>query len=209
MSARLILTYPNPLLNKLSSYVLNTEIEDLKIWIKDLKDTLRASDGIGLAAPQIGILKTVFVVDSKYLKNPEIFGQPDENGILTFVNTKIMSAPSIMKRCTESCLSVPDAAYSVLRPDSIDLDWVDGNNIGQAAVSLSAIVSGIDAVVIQHEHDHLLGTLFITKINTFDKRNFFKRFEVPRKKISDGALKNLREKHRADSRKDRKKKSKK
>jgi peptide deformylase len=103
--------------------------------------------GIGLAAPQVGVLKRVFVVDLG-----------DEHGLIEFVNPEIVeSTGSVVS--VEGCLSVPGQSGEVDRPDRI---VVRAQNRNGESFELHA--EGLLAVCICHEYDHLEGILFIDKI---------------------------------------------
>lgn len=121
--------------------------EDLKILVEDMFETMYHADGVGLAAPQIGVLKRVIVIDIEVLKkvmiNPEIIYE-DKN---------------ITQDGAEGCLSVPGVEDIVRRPDVIRVRYVDldGQIIEEEARNLYARV-------ICHEVDHLNGILFTDKI---------------------------------------------
>ena len=207
MAARLILTYPDSRLNIVSSNVWKEEDEKIETWIADLKDTLRVSNGIGLAAPQIGIQKRIFAIDRKHLEDPNRFGSGDENGILIFINPCIdIHRNAKMQKFSEACLSVQNAEYSVKRYDYLTLSCFQSSNLSS---ELRFTVSGHDATVIQHEFDHLDGILFIKKISYLDRKHFMKRFVKPKKEMTENEVKIMRDKNRLIARKERKKKSKK
>ncbi len=118
--------------------------EKIKGLLDDMIETMRANDGVGLAAPQVGVLRRVFVVevnDEVYeLINPEIL---EESGIQTG---------------DEGCLSVPGYIGTVERPAYIKMKGLDrdGNEV---------LVEGTEllAVALSHEYDHLEGVLFVNK----------------------------------------------
>jgi len=145
---RPILTDPNKELRKKSKAVdsedfLSDEIQNL---VDDLIETMKVENGVGIAAPQIGVLKRVIIVE-------------DEDGPRAFINPKIISKSFRKIKGEEGCLSVPGIYGMVKRSKSIKLKAFDrdGN-----PVTISA--EGFPATVFQHEVDHLNGILFIDKI---------------------------------------------
>ena len=126
--------------------------EDVSNIIKDLWDTMYNAGGWGLAAPQIGISKKIFVVDI-----------PDENFKQVFVNPIIKHQYGGTKRIEESCLSVPGISGSVSRERKIEIHFYDENWKFHVVR-----FKNINAKVIQHENDHLNGTLWIDTIDLKD-----------------------------------------
>jgi len=118
--------------------------EKIKVLLDDMIETMRANDGVGLAAPQVGVLRRIFIVevnDEVYeLINPEIL---EESGIQTG---------------DEGCLSVPGYIGTVERPAYIKMKGLDrdGNEIEVEGTELLA-------VALSHEYDHLEGVLFVNK----------------------------------------------
>ena len=144
-----IVTYPNEILEKETSKVGGVdEVEEL---IEKMKKILHEVDGVGLAAPQVGVSKQVFVVkdghDYYAFMNPEIVERSDET-----ITTK------------EGCLSFPDLWIDVERPRKVKVEALteDGDRMLLEA-------EGTGAVVFQHEIDHLFGNLFIDKLSGFQK----------------------------------------
>lgn len=118
--------------------------ERLKSLVQDMKDTLVHSEtGIGLAAPQVGMLKRIFVIDLY-----------DGNGCTVYINPEIISKEG-EQTYTEGCLSVPGKFGDVVRPKSLIVKAQDenGNWFEKEA-------SDLLAVCISHEYDHLDGILF-------------------------------------------------
>ena len=120
--------------------------DDLKARIQDLRDTLEATTGVGLAAIQIGVPLRIIAVR---------FPGPD---IQVFINPVIKSASPTKQVHTEGCLSVPGRKVVVTRPRRIDMEWQDVEGY-----SHSATFKGTMAVILGHEQDHLNGVLIIDK----------------------------------------------
>lgn len=154
-----IIKYPDPLLQQVSSPVEAIDEKALS-FIADLVDTMRASPGVGLAAPQVGNLVRVIAVDVTP-RNPG-------NGLIVLVNPEII-ASSGSKVGREGCLSVPEYTANIARATDIT---VKGINTAGQEVTLES--TGFEAVALQHEIDHLNGILFIDRIVSM-KRDLFKR----------------------------------
>ena len=201
MTARLILKHPDSRLRIRSEEV--TE-EDWSVsigkWCTDIKDTMKANAGLGLAAPQVGIHKRIFAVDVKDLDTPELFQQEPQDATLFFINPQIDYVAKNDAKSIEACLSVPGVMYPVKRSSEIDVTYTTPDRR-----QVSVRVKGEDSVVLQHEYDHLDGKLFIDRLNSFDKKDFLKRFETPKREKSEGEINQLREHKRAQARKNRKK----
>jgi peptide deformylase len=119
--------------------------ERIKILAKDMLDTMYKSEGVGLAAPQVGILKRIIVVD---------VGE----GPITIINPEIISQDGKQEE-VEGCLSIPGKAGIVIRPDNI---IVKGNDIEGKEIQIEG--NGFLARALSHEIDHLEGVLFIDKV---------------------------------------------
>lgn len=143
MAVREILKADNKLLRRKSRRILEIDKEVLDL-IRDLKDTLAQAEGIGLAAPQIGVLKRVFIVDLKDGKNS-----------IVLINPKITKKIG-HDEDAEGCLSYPGYEGIVVRPKKI---LVTGMNENGIVVQYQA--SGLMARAICHETDHLDGIMYM------------------------------------------------
>ena len=119
--------------------------ERLKLLISDMIDTMHQADGVGLAAPQVGILKRIVVIDVG-------------DGVHALINPKIISR-SGEEIDYEGCLSIPGIRGKVRRPASVVVKALDRNG---REIELKA--DGLLARAVCHETDHLEGILFIDKI---------------------------------------------
>ena len=155
MAIRDILTVPDPALKQKSAPV--TEVDDaLRALMTDMLETMYAAPGIGLAAPQIGELKRIIVLD---IDREEV-----KTGPLLMANPEVIEASDEDVSYEEGCLSVPGLRGVVprfvkLRYRGVDMD---GNRIERTA-------DGFHARVVQHEVDHLNGLLFIDRMSTAAK----------------------------------------
>ncbi|MBM9575551.1 peptide deformylase [Leptospira sp. 201903070] len=158
MSVRKILRMGDPLLRQVSEPVTEDEIQtkEFKKLLKDMFDTMRHAEGVGLAAPQIGILKQIVVVGSE--DNERYPGTPDvpDRVILNPIITPLTAESSGF---WEGCLSVPGMRGYVERPNQIRMQWMDekGNKFDET-------IDGYKAVVYQHECDHLRGILYVDRL---------------------------------------------
>jgi peptide deformylase len=145
-----ILEYPDPRLRLHAQPVASFDA-GLSRLIDDLFETLYASQGIGLAAPQTGDRRQVLVIDlSGNASSPEVF-----------VNPEIL-ASAAPGRVEESCLSVPGVVGDVVRATTLRVRACD-----REGRSLERTVDGMLAVCLQHEIDHLAGKLFIDRLSLF------------------------------------------
>jgi len=137
--------WPDPVLAQMCEPV---DLADLALptLVEDLFETMYAANGRGLAAPQIGVLQRVFVVDMSWKE-----GTYDP---LVFINPVIENTSKEIITMDEQCLSIPDLPMPVRRPDHIQLRWSNRDGTSQ-----TARFDSILARCIQHEFDHLNGTV--------------------------------------------------
>lgn len=154
--------YGHPVIRKVAEPI-TPEYPDLQQLIADMYDTMYASDGIGLAAPQIGRSIKLVVIDVDPLADmyPHLAGVK-----MTLINPSIKVLEDGNKTSTEEgCLSVPGIHEPVTRIEKILLHWCDEN-----FVEHDEIIEGYLARVVQHEYDHLLGKVFIDHISPIRKQ---------------------------------------
>ena len=146
MAIRNIRKEGDPLLRKKSKVV--PEVTDrIKVLLDDMAETMYEADGVGLAAPQVGILKRVIVVDP----------HDETTGLVKLVNPEIIEADGEQVG-VEGCLSIPNFNATVKRPEHVKVKYIDedGNEKIWDA-------NGFPAVILSHEIDHLDGILFRDK----------------------------------------------
>lgn len=164
MAVREILIYPDERLKSLCAPLPSVDPSAMAL-IDDLVDTMRAAGhSVGVAAPQIGDLRRVVVVDVSQSK----LGRDNHHGLLTMVNPEIISR-SGQKVMREGCMSVPDYTGNVTRAEEIVIEFLDRD--GSERVIRA---SGFEAVAIQHELDHLDGLLFLDRVSSL-KTDLFRR----------------------------------
>mgnify|MGYP001189277040 FL=1 len=166
-----ILTIPDPRLKHKSSVVEHFD-SDLRKIIKDMFETLYASgNGIGLAAPQVGIRKRIVVIDLK------------ENGELspvTFINPEIKKFSEEKFINEEGCLSVPEYYADVERSKEVEVEWF--NEQGEKIIKK---MTGLMSICIQHEIDHLDGILFIDYLSKLKRKMAIEKLKKIKKKINE------------------------
>ncbi len=126
--------------------------DKLRQTIKEMLQTMYSADGIGLAAPQVGIHKQLIVIDIA-------LDQPDEPPLI-LINPKIINSSSNLCNSEEGCLSIPGVYLEVTRPDEIEISYK--NELGKPC-KLKA--TGLLSRAIQHEMDHLNGVMFVDRVN--------------------------------------------
>ncbi len=151
MSVRTVLTSPNLRLSKVARPVEAVTPEICAI-LDDMLETMYQYQGIGLAAPQIGILKRMLVVDT----------QEDSGRVpLKVINPEIVWSSDQSSSFKEGCLSVPNHYVTIQRPAEIRMRYL---SVSGESVEISA--SGLLATCLQHEIDHLNGILILDHDNT-------------------------------------------
>ncbi len=143
MAIRNILKYGDPTLRKISRTVINFD-ERLATILDDMKDTMYEADGVGLAAPQVGILRRICIIDIG-------------DGLIELVNPVIIEKSGVQNE-NEGCLSIPGDYRTTVRPMSVTVRAQDrhGNTFTVSG-------EGLKARAFCHEIDHLDGKLFIDR----------------------------------------------
>mgnify|MGYP001269716875 CR=1 FL=1 len=156
MSVLKIITIPDSRLKNKSLHVVKYD-KELKKKINDLYDTLYDSEnGIGLAAPQVGIFERIIVIDLK---------EDNKSNPLTLINPKIVNKSEEKFINQEGCLSIPSYYADVERFMEIEYEWFDENGNKQRSIA-----QGLLSICIQHEVDHLNGVLFIDYLSGLKKK---------------------------------------
>tara|TARA_B100001564_G_C20657111_1_gene679739 strand:- start:1075 stop:1599 length:525 start_codon:yes stop_codon:yes gene_type:complete len=174
MSKRKIIIEPDPLLRSKSTLLEKVDDEVRKL-MDDMLETMYSAPGIGLAAVQIGVLKRLIVIDiskDDKKKNPLFLINPE----ITFTSNKTSTYE-------EGCLSLPGHFAEVERPAECHLNFVDYNGKKK---DLKA--DGLLATCIQHEVDHLNGTLFIDHISKLKRDMIIKKLKKSKKELDKVVL---------------------
>lgn len=159
MAVRKILRVGDPRLRQISQPIAENEIgsKEIKDLIKDMYQTMKAASGLGLAAPQIGVLKQLVVVG--YEDSERYPDAPAKMEYKAFINPVITEQATDLQGFWEGCLSVPDMRGYVERVRKIRMEYYDIHGEKH-----DEIIEGFDAVVYQHECDHLKGILYIDRL---------------------------------------------
>ena len=161
MSVLEIIKEPNPILRKKADNVLNVD-NDIRKLMDNMLETMYQAPGIGLAAPQVGVLKKVIVIDISKDDEPK---KP-----FFIVNPKIIWKSEELSSREEGCLSIPGHFAEVVRPKKCKLQYLDYNGKKQE-VEADDLLS----TCIQHEVDHCDGVLFIDYLSKLKKDMIIKR----------------------------------
>ena len=167
MAVKRVLKYGEKTLREPSKEVhkVSRKITDL---VQDLLDTMYAQNGVGLAAPQIGVNYRVFVIDVSTDKEPL--------NPIVFINPKIIKKSGAIVS-NEGCLSFPEAYTDVRRYKNVMVKALDDRG---RPFTLEATDGCLLARAIQHEFDHLNGVLFVDHcINRFETEDILKKYNLP------------------------------
>jgi peptide deformylase len=168
-----IVAYGDPVLRKIGVDI-DKDYPNLQKLIEDMYETMYNSNGVGLAAPQIGKAIRLFIVDAKpFSEVPEDseteFTKEElammENFKRTFINAKIVEEKGEEWAFNEGCLSIPKIREDVMRKPKVRIQYYDENFKFH-----DETYEGIIARVIQHEYDHIEGKLFVDHINPLRRR---------------------------------------
>ena len=161
MSVREVVLLGDPVLRKRAAEVVAVTAE-VRTLIADMFDTMYAEEGIGLAAPQIGVSERIIVVD------------PHEEGVTPFalVNPTIVESSPDTDRAEEGCLSIPGLREVVERNVRVVVEGLDkdGNPTRLEA-------EGLVARILQHEIDHIDGIVFIDRVSPLKRRMLLKKWQ--------------------------------
>ncbi|MBP9752456.1 MAG: peptide deformylase [Proteobacteria bacterium] len=170
MSLLTVLTEPDPRLHKVSKPV-ESVTDELRIFLNDMVETMEYEKGIGLAAPQVGVLKRIIVIHCP-LYDPFIDKERSDSEWVHYkmVNPVILKKSDDKFNYEEACLSVPGEGIKIERPRFITVQYLDENGVQQ---TLEA--NGLLSICIQHEIDHLDGKLITDFLSSFKKQVALKR----------------------------------
>lgn len=149
-------TFGNTVLRKVAEPI-TSEYPNLDALIANMLETMHKADGVGLAAPQVGLPIRLFVIDLEAFREdkPEL---ADFKTVM--INPEIQEFDDETTSAEEGCLSIPGIHESVIRPKSITIKYLD-----VSFVEHTETFDGFKARVIQHEYDHLEGNLFTDKVS--------------------------------------------
>ncbi len=167
-----VITAPDPRLKRTSAPVARVD-DAVRRLMDDMVETMHAAPGVGLAAPQVGVLKRVIVVDAA----PR--DQDQEPRPYRLANPEIVWVSDDLAVSEEGCLSLPEHYADVTRPAKVRVAYLDEHDVAR---ELNA--TGLLATCVQHEIDHLDGILFVDHISQL-KRNMILRKLAKAKRTQD------------------------
>ncbi|NNC61554.1 MAG: peptide deformylase, partial [Eudoraea sp.] len=163
-----IVAYGDPVLRKVGAEI-EEDYEGLKTLIENMWETMYNANGVGLAAPQIGLPIRLFLVDTSPFAEDDELTDAEQRKLKdfksVFINAEMLEETGELWPFNEGCLSIPDIREDVTRNDTITLRYQD-ENFKEHTESFD----GILARVIQHEYDHIQGILFTDKVSSLKKR---------------------------------------
>jgi peptide deformylase len=163
-----IVAYGSPVLKKKASEITKA-YPKLNELIDNMWETMYNANGVGLAAPQIGLPIRLFIVDAEPFSQDESLSEEEvkelESFKRVFINPKIIEENGIEWDFNEGCLSIPDVHEDIFRKPVIKIEYFD-ENFEQHTETLT----GLSARVVQHEYDHIEGILFTDRISNLKKR---------------------------------------
>ena len=154
--------YGHPVLRKVSADI-SADYPGLAQLLADMYETMYASDGVGLAAPQIGRNDRIIVIDASPLAET----MPELDGVkLTLINPRLEVLDDGPRETRgEGCLSLPGLSENVTRTEKVRLQWLDENFEAH-----DQVFEGFLSRIIQHEYDHLEGNVYIDHISPIRKQ---------------------------------------
>ncbi len=156
-----IILYGSPILRKVATEV-DRNYPNLKQLVDDMFETMYVSDGVGLAAPQIGKSLQIIVIDGSAMAEDD----PSLEGFRkAFINPKIIEENGEKFTFIEGCLSLPAIREEITRPGDIRIQYFDEN-----FTLYDEKYTGIKARIVQHEYDHLQGVLLVDRLNPLKKK---------------------------------------
>ena len=170
-----IVVYGDPVLRK-KCVDIDESYENLPQLIKDMYETMYDANGVGLAAPQVGLPIRLFIVDTEPFSDSDDVSK-EEAALMkdfkkTFINAKIIKEEGDIWGFNEGCLSIPDVREDVFRHDTITIEYMD-----EDFNKKTEVYDGLIARVIQHEYDHIEGILFTDHLSMLKKKLIGKKLQ--------------------------------
>jgi peptide deformylase len=167
---RPILIHPDPRLKKVAAPVPDLS-DGLRTLADDMLETMYDAPGIGLAAPQIGVLDRLIVLDCA--------DRDDTPQPLVMFNPEVILSSDDTNVHEEGCLSIPDQFAEVTRPAEVKVGWIDRNGNPQEAE-----FDGLWATCVQHEIDHLNGKLFIDYLKPLRRQMITRKMQKLKREMA-------------------------
>lgn len=163
-----ITAYGTPVLREVAKDI-TSDYPQLKTLIANMYDTMNYANGVGLAAPQVGLPIRLFVVDTAPFADDDDLTDEERSFLQsfkkTFINAKMIEETGKHWNFNEGCLSIPGVREDVSRQEQITITFLDEDFKPQTLT-----LNGLAARVVQHEYDHIEGILFTDKLSAFKKQ---------------------------------------
>ena len=170
MTIKPIITVPNEVLKKVSDPIENVGLNEKKL-VNDLFETMYSSNGIGLAAVQVGVLKRILVID--------VSTKEEEKNPLCFINPVIRKISNETSVYEEGCLSIPDTFIEIERPKICEVEFIDLDG------KLKNVkCDGLLSTCLQHEINHLDGKLIIDNLTKLKRDIIIKKISKNKKNLN-------------------------
>ena len=167
--------YGDPVLRKVCEDI-SADDANLKTTIANMYETMYNANGVGLAAPQVGLPIRLFLVDTSPFGEDDDLENEEQNQLKnfkkTFINAKMLKEEGEEWAFNEGCLSIPDVREDVFRHEKITIEYYD-----EDFNKKTEVYDGLIARVIQHEYDHIEGILFTDLISSFKKQLIKKKLQ--------------------------------
>ena len=168
---RKIWIHPDPRLKKVCDALPDIS-DEIRTRADDMLETMYAAPGIGLAAPQIGVLDRMIVLDC--VKEDGAKPEP-----LVMVNPRVIGASDDLNTYDEGCLSIPDIYADVTRPSEVRVEWLDlDGNLQERDMD------GLWATCVQHEIDHLEGKMFIDYLKPLKRQMITRKMQKLKREMA-------------------------
>lgn len=171
MTKRSILLHPDPRLKATCDPVATFDA-GLAALADDMLETMYDAPGIGLAAPQVGVMQRMLVMDC--VKDAD--GTPDP---MVLINPRVIEASEERNIYDEGCLSIPDIYAEVERPAVVKVEWLDLNG-----KTVQEDFDGLWATCVQHEIDHLNGKLFIDYLKPLKRQMITRKMQKLKRELA-------------------------
>lgn len=163
-----VVTHPSPFLNSRCQEVVDFD-QGLARLVDRMAEEMYASRGVGLAAPQLGVLSNVILIDAS--------GGEASDGLVVMVNPKIAWSSTQVEPGVEGCLSLPGVWLTIVRSIACGVKYYDLSGIMREMTC-----EGMTARIVQHEEEHLRGVTLLDKVGTLNRRMAIKKMARPTKK---------------------------
>lgn len=171
MALRKILIHPDPRLKKVAEPIADVS-DDIRRLADDMLETMYDAPGIGLAAPQVGVLKRIITMDC-------VKSDDEEPRPMVLINPEVTWSSEDTGVYEEGCLSIPEQFAEVTRPAEVDVSW-----LGIDGKIHSERFDGLWATCVQHEIDHLNGKLFIDYIGNLKRQMITRKMQKLKRELA-------------------------